>query len=36
MNIKLGNLKGSDHMGNHGVDRKMILKWVLQEEGVKI
>jgi hypothetical protein len=28
-----GNLRGSDHIGDLGIDRGIILKWNLQEWG---
>jgi hypothetical protein len=30
----LENLKGRDHLGNLGVDRKIILKWILGKRVV--
>jgi hypothetical protein len=27
------NLKGRDHLGNLGIDRNIILKWILQKGG---
>jgi hypothetical protein len=31
-----GNLKGRDHLENRSVDRTIILKWILQEQDVKV
>lgn len=31
-NVK--KIKGRDHMGGMGEDRRMILKWILQDEGM--
>jgi hypothetical protein len=29
MKFKYGNLKGRDHFGHRGMDREIILKWIL-------
>jgi hypothetical protein len=29
--VHSGNLKGEDHLGNLGVDVKIILKWFLKK-----
>jgi hypothetical protein len=34
--FKSGNLKGIDHPEDLGVDGKIILEWVLGEEGGKV
>jgi len=31
----LGNLKGTDHSRNLGVDERIILKWILKELSMK-
>jgi hypothetical protein len=38
MHAKLyfGNLKGRDHLGKLGVDRRVILKLILKKDGVRM
>jgi hypothetical protein len=32
----LGNLKGRDHSEELGIDGKIILEWILEEESEKV
>jgi hypothetical protein len=32
----LGHQKGRDHFGDLGSDRRIILKWILQKEDVRV
>jgi hypothetical protein len=31
-----GNLKGKDHSGDKGVDKRIILEWILKEKDGKV
>jgi hypothetical protein len=33
--IKSENLKGRNHLGDLGIYGKIILKWILEQQGVK-
>jgi hypothetical protein len=34
--ILVGNVKGIDHLGDLGIDGKIILEWVLREIGQEV
>jgi len=34
--FSLGNLKGRDHLEELGIDRKIILEWILRNSGGRV
>lgn len=34
MDLKLENLKGTEHMASIDIDVRVVLKWILKEEDV--
>jgi hypothetical protein len=34
--ILVGNLKGRDHLGDLGIDGRIILKWILKKCDMRV